>query len=105
MQVYTGKNGTVERKINQGTRVVKDLVEAIENSGRNITCSNFFTSVLLACELLQKKLTLVGTIQKNKPEFFQQFTVARCCEITSTIFGFQKHSMIASYYANKKALQ
>ena len=42
MQVYTGKNAAVGREINQGARVVKNLVKEIENSGRNITCDNFF---------------------------------------------------------------
>ena len=62
MQVYTGKDSTIGREVNQGARVVKDLVKEIENSGRNVTCDNFFTSVSFARDLLQKKLTLVGTI-------------------------------------------
>ena len=67
MQVYTGKNPAVVREVNQRARVVKDLVKEIEHSGRNITCDNFFTSIPLARDLLKKKLTLVGTIRKNKP--------------------------------------
>ena len=47
MQVYTGKNAAVGREIDQGARVVKDFVKEIENSGKNITCDNFFTSVPL----------------------------------------------------------
>ena len=43
--MYTGKNLTIGREVNQGTRVVKDLVKEIENSERNVTCDNFFTSV------------------------------------------------------------
>ena len=77
MQVYTRKNPAVGRKVNQGARVVKDLVKEIEHSGRNITCDNFFTSIPLARDLLKKKLTLVGTIWKNKPELPPQFTVAK----------------------------
>ena len=60
--MYTGKDPTIGREVNQRARVVKDLVKEIENSGRNVTCDNFFTRVSLARDLLQKKLTLVGTI-------------------------------------------
>ena len=66
MQMYSGKDPTIGREVNQGARVVKDLVKEIENSGRNVTCDNFFTSVSLARDLLQKKLTLVGTIRKKQ---------------------------------------
>ena len=88
MQVYIRKSPAVEREVNQGARVVKDLVKEIEHSGKNITCDNFFTSIPLARDLMKKKLTLVGTIRKNKPELPPQFTVAKSRNITSTIFGF-----------------
>ena len=87
-----------------GARVVKDLVKKIEHSGRNITCDNFFTSIPLARDLLKKKLTLVGTIPKNKPELPRQFTVAKGRDITSTISGFQNDAMIASYCPQKDCL-
>ena len=73
----------------QGARVVKNLVKAIEHSGRNITCEKFFTSILLARDLLKKKLTLVVTIWKNKPELPLQFTVSIGRDITSTILDFR----------------
>ena len=55
MQVYTGKDAGSSRETNQGARVVLDLVEDIEKSGRNITCDNFFTNLSLARKLLLKK--------------------------------------------------
>ena len=76
MQVKIGKYAGVARETNQGSRVVLDLVEDSENSGRNIICDNFFTNLLIARKLLQKKLTLVGTIRKNKPELPTKSTVA-----------------------------
>ena len=101
MQVYTGKDPTIGREVNQGARVVKDLVKEIENSGRNVTCDKFFTSVSLARDLLQKKLTLVETIRRNKPELAPKFTLAKGREVTSTVFGFQSDTMIASYCPKK----
>ena len=51
--------------------------------------------------LLKKKLPLVETIRKNKPELPPQFTVAKGRDITSTIFGFQNDATIASYCPKK----
>ena len=66
MQVHTGKNPAVGREVNQGARVVKDLVKEIEHSERNITCYNFFTGIPLARDLPKKKLTPVGNYSKKQ---------------------------------------
>ena len=97
MQVYLGKNGNVTTEVNQGCRVVLDLVIEIKNFGKNITCANFFTSLSLARKLLEKKLTIVKTIRKNKLELSAKFTAAKNRTATSTLFGFQKDAMIAPY--------
>ena len=52
MQVYTGKDAGSSRETNQGTKVVLNLVEDIEKSGRNITCNYFFANLSLARKLL-----------------------------------------------------
>ncbi|KAI7802694.1 putative piggyBac transposable element-derived protein 4-like, partial [Triplophysa rosa] len=64
MQVYTGKpsGGAPER--NQGLRVVLDMTTGLSD----IVCDNFLTSYLLGEELLKRKLTILETIRKNKPE-------------------------------------
>ena len=77
MQVYIRKDAGLARETNQGTRVVFDFAEDINNSCQNITCDNFFTNLSLARKLLQKKLTLIGTMRKNKPELPTEFTVAK----------------------------
>lgn len=59
--IYTGKQGNT-KEINQGKNVVKKLIKDIENSGRNVTCDNFFTSLNLETYLLSKKLRV-----KNNP--------------------------------------
>ena len=97
MQVYLGKNGKATREINNGCRVVQYLVTQIENFRRNIACDNFFTSLSLACKLPEKKLTIVGTIRKNKPELPTKFTAAKNRTAKSTLFGFQKDAIVASY--------
>lgn len=64
LQVYIGKDRNCKPEKEQGRRVVLDLVKDIQ--GRNITCDNFFTSHELGIELLKRKITLVGTVRKNK---------------------------------------
>ncbi|XP_028260881.1 piggyBac transposable element-derived protein 4-like [Parambassis ranga] len=66
MQVYTGKLTSGGPEKNQGMRVVLDVTEGLR--GHNVTCDNFFTSYELGQQLLKRKITMVGTVRKNKPE-------------------------------------
>ena len=66
MQVYTGKSRGGAPKKKHGKRVVLDKAE--ELSGHNITCDNFFMSYALGEELLKRKVTMLGTERRNKPE-------------------------------------
>ena len=50
--MYIDKDAGSTQETNQGTRVVLDLVEDIENSGQNITCDNVLTNLLLTRKLL-----------------------------------------------------
>ena len=69
LQVYTGKSATIQREKNQGMRVVLELTNDLE--GHTVTTDNFFTSFPLA-EELHKRMALVGTLRKNKPELLPQ---------------------------------
>ncbi|XP_059415375.1 piggyBac transposable element-derived protein 4-like [Carassius carassius] len=66
MQIYTGKPSGGEPERNQGMRVVLQMSEGLQ--GHCITCDNFFTSYNFGVELLKRKLTLIGTVKKKKPE-------------------------------------
>ncbi|XP_045571978.1 piggyBac transposable element-derived protein 4-like, partial [Salmo salar] len=66
MQVYTGKLTSGGPEKNQGMRVVLDVTDGLR--GHNVTCDNFFTSCELSQQLLKRKITIVGTVRKNKPE-------------------------------------
>lgn len=48
--------------------IVKRLITDIGKSKRNLTTDNNYTSIPLAEYLLQKQLTLVGTLKKNNRE-------------------------------------
>ncbi|XP_022098500.1 piggyBac transposable element-derived protein 4-like [Acanthaster planci] len=67
MQPYIGnEQGRSETEL--GARVVKDLVEPVFGTGRNVTADSFFVSKALADYLWTKKMTLVGTIKENRKE-------------------------------------
>ena len=92
------KNACVHLKnANQVTRIVLDLAEDIDNSCRNFTCDNFFTSLSLVRKLLHKNLSLIGTMRKSNPELPTELTVAKGRNVKSTVFNFQLDTMIASY--------
>ena len=101
-QVYRGKEFE-GHEIGQGKRVVLDLSSKITGSGRNITMDNLFTSIPLCEELSKRKLTLLGTMRKNKGEIPPSFQGSKTRELYSTKFGFAKDSkmMIASYVPKK----
>jgi hypothetical protein len=100
LQVYTGKVGNRPEK-NQGERVVHDMVAVIEGSGRNVTTDNFFTSASLARQLLKKKLSLVGTVRKNKAEIPAEFLPSRARPVHSSLFGHQQQLTLVSYVPNR----
>ncbi|CAL1687546.1 unnamed protein product [Lasius platythorax] len=98
--LYTGKSATRCEK-NQGERVVKELAIPFKNSGRNITTNNFFTTLSLAKDLLSWRLTLVGTVKKNKPYVPREMGALRTRAELSTVFGFHENVTICSYMPKK----
>lgn len=92
LEVYVGKKPPGAFFVeNSAKAVVEGLVQPIVNSGRNVSMDNWFTS-LPPCQslsLLDKKLTIVGTIKKNKREIPHKF-VTGVIQEGSSIFGFQK---------------
>lgn len=64
MEVYAGKSQTDGRGL--GCRVVVDLSSRYLNCGRTIITDNFYTSLNLANELLEKNTHLIGTLRSNR---------------------------------------
>ncbi|KAJ8930731.1 hypothetical protein NQ314_016437 [Rhamnusium bicolor] len=91
MEVYVGKQPDGPYVVdNSALSVVKRLITPIALSGRNVTIDNWFSSIPLASYLLEQKLTMVGTIRKNKKELPEKFVVSKDREQYSSLFGFQK---------------
>lgn len=97
---YLGKEGGA-RATNLGKTVVLDLVKKYEQTGRNITMDNFFSSKELCEELLQKGLTMVGTMRKNKRCIPQEFQKDKSRPEFSSLFGFTKKMTLVSYVPKK----
>ncbi|XP_057662243.1 piggyBac transposable element-derived protein 4-like [Diorhabda carinulata] len=70
---YLGKDSETTRGNVPGYYVEK-LVETIKSSNRNLAMDNWFMSIPLAQKLLNEyKLTVIGTIRKNKRELPEEF--------------------------------
>ncbi|KAJ8388001.1 hypothetical protein AAFF_G00147920 [Aldrovandia affinis] len=99
MQVYTGKPTSGGPEKNQGMRVVLDVTEGLR--GHNVTCDNFFTSYELGQQLLKRKITMVGTVRKNKPELPPALLASKEREVFSSKFAFTPTTTLVSYLPKK----
>lgn len=104
MQIYTGKRPDGNPETNQGMRVVLDLTKGLK--GINVTADNFFITHALGVELLKRKITLVGTVKKNKT-----FLPLRISDMKSErqfssrfLFDNANKTTIVSYVPKKKRI-
>lgn len=93
-QMYLGKEGS-RVDTNQGSRVVKDLVVKYKRTGRRITMDQFFTSFSLAKELLDWRLTILGTLRSNKRCIPQELKSRRA--VDTSMYAFHKEMTLVSY--------
>ena len=87
-----------------GESVVLKITEHIKGKGYNICCDNFFTSLPLAEKLQQEKLSLVGTIKKNRRDLSKVMTEPQKGSINSSNFFWHKKSgaMFVKYQPKPK---
>lgn len=99
LEIFVGNQNPGPYRLNNSIpAIVHRSVSHLENSGRNITCDNLFTSVPLAESLLQRKLTIVGTMRKNKAEIPPLFVAKnKDRPVPSSMFGFSTTSTLVSY--------
>lgn len=91
LEIYCGKQPEGPYAIsNSPSEVVYRLVAGLEHSNRNLTCDNWYSSCELAKTLLEKGLTFIGTLRKNKKEIPLEFLPDRSRAPGTSIFGFQK---------------
>ena len=95
-EVYLGRQPGEYRQVGLGTAVVRNTTGPWLQSGRNIVCDNFFTSVPLAEGLLLEHTTVVGTLRKNKAEIPPEMQ-----SNNATVFGFAGNVTMVSYVPSK----
>lgn len=102
LEVYTGQQPEGPYKVsNSPSDVVLRLCEVIKGSGRNVTLDNWFTSVPLVEKLAKDyKLTVIGTIRKNKKELPLEFSQP-AHPPGSSMFAFGNYCTLVSYIPKK----
>lgn len=99
VQPYTGKTPGEPREINQGMRVVLDLCQGLK--GHNLTCDNFFTSHQLGQMLLQRNITMIGTLRKNKPSIPPVLLQTNNVPNMTSKFAFTSNTTLVAYIPEK----
>ncbi|XP_052567624.1 piggyBac transposable element-derived protein 4-like [Culex pipiens pallens] len=101
--VYTGKVGNTA-EVGQGKRVVLQLTEPYIGSGRRVVFDNFFTSIPLCEELVERNLPCIGTLRKNKreiPVVVQDALKDTAREVGSRLHVYHSELMMTSYISKK----
>ncbi|CAK1579943.1 unnamed protein product [Parnassius mnemosyne] len=97
-EVYCGEQPEGPFRVsNKVADVTKRLLEPLINMGCNVTMDNWFTSYPVALQLLEERITVVGTLKSNKPEIPTSFKTSQGRQINSSLFGFQKECTLVSY--------
>lgn len=106
MEIYCGTQPEGPRKqSNSPTDVVMRLAEPIYQSSRCIIVDNWFTSYTLLEKLAEKKLSLIGTVRKNKTFLPKSFLKeSEFSEERRAIFGFNQLATLTVYYGKNKKI-
>ena len=76
---------------------VRRLCQPIYNTGRNITCDNWFTSIPICQKMLEEyNITMVGTLRKNKREIPAEFKTKQT-DGTKVQFAYSDGKILVSY--------
>jgi Transposase IS4 len=100
--IYCGRQPGDQMKKNLGSFIVKTLAKSIQNSGRNITMDNFFTSVELAEDMLKLNSTIVGTLRHNKRPIPLELKPNKHNKKFSSVHVFRKDMTMVSYVPKER---
>lgn len=102
LEIYAGKQPDGPYNIsNKPKDVVTRLTQPLFGTGRNVTCDNWFTSFELVQFLKEKKLSLLGTVRKNKRQLPPEFVNTKSRAVGSNEFCFTKDTILVSYVPKK----
>ena len=101
---YLGRQKN-QRNVGLASDAVKILSSPLYFSGINITSDNLFTSSQFAVDLLQKRITLLGTIKKKRRELPCEFTTGKRRSVESSLFELLTGRLQYRMYPRKTKLQ
>lgn len=100
--LYVGKV-TTQNNESVPDYYVRELSEPIYGTNRNITVDHWFTSIPLAEQMLEQyKLTLLGTLRKNKREILPAFLNKK--EVGRLLFAFDRNKSLVSYTLKQQCI-
>lgn len=89
-EIYCGKQKPGQFLVsNKPHDIVMRLIEPLKNSKRNLTTDNYYGSYPLAQELLEKGITLLITLKKNKTDIPPEFLPNPKRTVKSYLFDLQ----------------
>lgn len=95
-EVYVGKDST-PRHVPVAQYYCDKLTSSFQGTNRNLTMDNWFTSIDTAKMLLDKKITVVGTMRKNKKEIPESFLALKGREINTAMFCYSGELTLLSF--------
>lgn len=99
---YIGKGTITHQGLLLPTQYVLQLTEPLRLTNRNVTCDNWFSSIELCEELCKRKITMVGTLRKNKREIPPSLIATKGVPLGTSRFLYQPDKMLVSYHQKKK---
>lgn len=86
------------------TSTVHIYIWPLENSHRDITADNWYSSIQLVEELRRKGMTYVGNLKKNKTEIPVSFIPNRRREENEALYGYTENITLLSYVPKSQRL-
>lgn len=105
--MYTGAGSDGQGLSNQEQLLMKPtqslvkLCKPVENSNKNITADNYFSSIEAVEELAKRGLTYVGTMRKDKLIIPKEFLADTKRPSGSALYGFNSNTTLVSFVPKK----
>ena len=103
---YLGKESRsampAKRNVGIASETVVSLTRDFQGSGRNVTTDNYFTHLQLAESMAKNRLTLVGTVKRNKTFLPKEFQQKKHLPLNDSAFLFRPETTLVSYQSKKQ---
>lgn len=87
--------------MNQGKRVLLDMAEGLEGTGREIVADNWFVSADAADALYDKRLYLTGTMRSSRKEIPKEFLPSKTRTEKTQLVGYNGVKSLTSHVCRK----